>query len=94
MKETSKENLLRTLSSKKYVHLKAVDDATGELIGHVGLASAGIDSHQVPWSDAGEPPKEQQVQSETKPKQPADEDHEALDDIERLKVLEDVDMKH
>jgi GNAT superfamily N-acetyltransferase len=98
LEESGKESLRLNLKSEKFVYQKAVDDATGEPIGLIGLYFRGVEPNRIPWTSPGEP--NLVVESALQPGKnkrecsqhgPADEDD--TDVVSRLNALEDADLR-
>ncbi|KAI1214205.1 acyl-CoA N-acyltransferase [Annulohypoxylon truncatum] len=104
MYDISSTNFLETLHKKTYVYVKAVDDETGEIVGHAGWAFRGVDQALIPWSgpaDAkpvGEGRKQGQDQVKNGEAKDVDkkegEEGKEGDSIDRLHALEDADMQY
>ncbi|KAI2638728.1 acyl-CoA N-acyltransferase [Hypomontagnella submonticulosa] len=98
----SRSGFLDTLDRKTYIYIKAVDDETGEIVGHAGWAFRGLDQELIPWTGPGDakPTEEKQekgqgkksVGSEKKEQKQSGEGKE--DSIDRLHALEDADMQY
>ncbi|KAI0098120.1 acyl-CoA N-acyltransferase [Hypoxylon sp. NC0597] len=99
----SRSGFLDTLHKKNYVYVKAVDDETGEIVGHAGWAFRGLDQALVPWSG----PKDEKpaVEGREQGQGQGENDGTMSDDkkdggegkensIDRLHALEDADMQY
>ncbi|KAI1483107.1 hypothetical protein F4774DRAFT_406275 [Daldinia eschscholtzii] len=102
MYDISYTGFLDTLHKKTYIYVKAVDDETGEIVGHAGWAFRGCDPALVPWTG----PKDtkplvgdrEQLQRKnyglkTEYEQKGTEERKE-NCIERLNALEDADMQY
>ncbi|OTB12416.1 hypothetical protein K445DRAFT_321151 [Daldinia sp. EC12] len=102
MYDISYTGFLDTLHKKTYIYVKAVDDETGEIVGHAGWAFRGCDPALVPWTG----PKDtiplvgdrEQLQRKnyglkTEDGQKGTEERKE-NCIERLNALEDADMQY
>ncbi|KAI0853181.1 acyl-CoA N-acyltransferase [Daldinia vernicosa] len=103
MYDISRSGFLDTLHRKTYIYVKAVDNETGEIVGHAGWAFRGLDPALVPWNgpgDAkpeGEGGGEEQRQTRNDELENEDENEDAegkkVNSIDRLHALEDADMQ-
>ncbi|KAI0882868.1 acyl-CoA N-acyltransferase [Annulohypoxylon maeteangense] len=100
MYDISSTNFLDTLHKKTYIYVKAVDDETGEIVGHAGWAFRGVDQALIPWSGPGDAKpagvEREQGQGQVKNDEPKDVDKKEGkegDSIDRLHALEDADMQ-
>ncbi|KAI0893772.1 acyl-CoA N-acyltransferase [Annulohypoxylon nitens] len=105
----SRANFLDTLEKKTYVYVKAVDDATGAVVGHAGWAFRGVETALVPRvgpADA-KPTVETREQGQGQDKDDGDDvkvgkedrggsesKEEEENSIDRLHALEDADMQY
>ncbi|KAI1081554.1 hypothetical protein F5B20DRAFT_536494 [Whalleya microplaca] len=102
MYKISSSEFLRCLEKKTYVFCKAVDDETGEIVGHAGWAFRGLSPDMVPWSgpkDAKPAEKEDSVnhgmnEGVEDNKDIGEDKEKGSDPIERLHALENADMEH
>ncbi|KAI1141930.1 acyl-CoA N-acyltransferase [Hypoxylon sp. FL0543] len=98
----SRSGFLNTLHKKNYIYVKAVDDATGEILGHAGWAFRGVDQASVPWSGPGDakPAEEERGQGQEDCDEAKNEAKKANGEekeensIDRLHALEDADMQY
>ncbi|KND89977.1 hypothetical protein TOPH_05302 [Tolypocladium ophioglossoides CBS 100239] len=93
-----RSNFLATLHQKTHIYVKAVDEETGEIVGHSGWAFRGVDEGVIPWRGPGdEKPVEAEQgkndESENEDNKDGGERKEE-DSIDRLHALEDADMQH
>lgn len=99
--------LLDSLGRKRQICVKAIDDETGEIVGHAGWAFKGVDEAAIPWKGpaddklaADEEPhgKKDGQKIEDKKNELTNEangkERQEEDSIDRLKALEDGDMEH
>ncbi|XDG10316.1 hypothetical protein ABKA04_009931 [Annulohypoxylon sp. FPYF3050] len=100
-------NFLDTLEKKTYVYVKAVDDATGAIVGHAGWAFRGVETALVPRSGPADAKPTaagkrnvEQSQGQDKEVKVGKEDRggseskEEENSIDRLHALEDADMQY
>ncbi|XXH02027.1 hypothetical protein Hte_008392 [Hypoxylon texense] len=97
----SRSGFLDTLHRKDYIYVKAVDDETGEIVGHAGWAFRGLDAELVPWAGPGDakPEAEEPGQAQGENAGSGGEDKkdaggEEEDSIDRLHALESADMQY
>lgn len=91
-------NFLDTLHRKTYVYVKAVDEETGDIVGHAGWAFRGVDERLIPWRGPGDrkPADEEQGkydESGNEDKKDSGEIREE-DSIDLLHALENKDMQY
>ncbi|KAI0841257.1 acyl-CoA N-acyltransferase [Hypoxylon sp. FL0890] len=97
----SRSGFLDTLHKKNYVYVKAVDDKTGEILGHAGWAFRGMDQARIPWNGPGDPKPAEDEQGqmqgksdETKSEDKDGEQEKEENSIDCLHALEDADMQY
>ncbi|KAI1456427.1 acyl-CoA N-acyltransferase [Annulohypoxylon moriforme] len=103
MYEISSTNFLDTLHKNNYIYVKAVDDETGEIVGHAGWAFRGVDQTLIPRSGPGDAKpaglERKQDQAQVNDDGPKDVDKKDCGEgkeetsIDRLHALEDADMQ-
>ncbi|KAI1468082.1 acyl-CoA N-acyltransferase [Daldinia caldariorum] len=102
MYDMSYYGFLDTLHKKTYIYVKAVDDETGEIVGHAAWAFRGLDPALVPWSglEDTKPVEEDRGQQQRRNDglKTGDEsksiEERKENSIDRLHALEDADMKY
>ncbi|KAI1771014.1 acyl-CoA N-acyltransferase [Hypoxylon cercidicola] len=97
----SRSGFFNTLDRKNYIYVKAVDDETGEIVGHAGWSFRGLDPGLIPWVGPGDtkPMAEEREKGQEKGEIPKDENKKddgevGKDSIDRLHALEDADMQY
>lgn len=97
----SRSDFLNTLHRKTCIYVKAVDDETGEIVGHAGWSFRGLDPELIPWVGPGDakPEAEEQAEGQEKNDEPKGEDRKddrnaEENSIDRLHALEDADMQY
>ncbi|KAI0197262.1 acyl-CoA N-acyltransferase [Xylaria flabelliformis] len=98
MYKISSSGFCSTLSNKTYVYVKAMDNETGEIVGHAGWKFRGLNEELVPWSGpSDEKPRkeEQKMKNESGDnKKKEDEARKEEGSIDRLHALEGRDMNY
>lgn len=93
----SRSGFLATLHRKTYIYVKAVDEETGEIVGHAGWGFRGVEEELIPWKgpEDEKPVEEEQVESQSSvdEQQRSYSETRKEDQIERLHALEDADMQ-
>jgi GNAT superfamily N-acetyltransferase len=96
----STSSLLGGLERQNQIHVKAVDESTGQVIGHAGWVFRNVDQELVPYrapSDEkpaeDEKPTAQENGAKEKEKE-KEKEHREKDSIDRLHEMEDADMQH
>jgi len=94
------DSLLNNLSKKNYIHVKAVNGETGEIIGHASWAFRGVDDPTlIPWDGPSDAKPEAPVALSGNARlkdEDKDEDAEkrgGASSIDTLHALEDADMQ-
>ncbi len=93
-------SLLGGLEKRNQIHVKAVDVATGEVVGNAGWMFRAVDESLIPWKGpADEKPAPAPVAAEDAAKEEAKKEEESKetrekDSIDRLHEMEDADMQH
>ncbi|KAI4859072.1 acyl-CoA N-acyltransferase [Hypoxylon rubiginosum] len=97
----SQSGFLNTLHRKTYIYVKAVDDETGEIVGHAGWAFRGLDAELIPWVGPGDAKPEAEEREESQGKDTGSKGDEKEDvgdgkedSIDRLHALENADMQY
>ncbi|OTA98535.1 hypothetical protein M426DRAFT_325914 [Hypoxylon sp. CI-4A] len=104
MYNISSSGFLNTLGKRRYIFVKAVDEETGEIVGHAGWSFRGLDEALIPWNGPGDTKsdraeREEKQEQKTTGKSGTD-DNEGTDErielngIDRLHALEDADMQY
>ncbi|KAI8966600.1 acyl-CoA N-acyltransferase [Daldinia sp. FL1419] len=101
MYEISRSGFLDTLHRQTYIYVKAVDEETGEIVGHAGWAFRGLDSALVPRNGPQDAKPVDEVQEKgkaendgSKDADKTDSEEEKNDSVDRLHALENADMQH
>ncbi|KAI1746209.1 acyl-CoA N-acyltransferase [Xylaria scruposa] len=98
MYKISSSGFMSTLSNKSYVYVKAVDDETGEIVGHAGWKFRDVNEELVPWCGPSDekPRKEERVikMEMGNDKKKEDEARKGENSIDRLHALEGRDMNY
>ncbi|KAI0383323.1 hypothetical protein F5Y04DRAFT_251050 [Hypomontagnella monticulosa] len=101
MYNISRSGFLDTLHRKTCIYVKAVDDETGEIVGHAGWAFRGLDQELIPWNGPGdarraeeERERGQEKNSEIRKEDKKHSEGGSEDSIDRLHALEDADMQY
>lgn len=93
----SRSNFLDTLHRKNYVYVKAVDEETGDIVGHAGWAFRGVDEGLIPWRGPGDrkPAAEEQGKNDASENEDKKDSAEIREEgsIDRLHALENNDMQ-
>ncbi|KAK5989602.1 hypothetical protein PT974_07856 [Cladobotryum mycophilum] len=89
---------LDALDRKRQIYVKAVDEETGEIVGHAGWAFKGVDEAEIPWKGPVDDKSAAKDEREKKD-EPTDDTNDSgeknkEDSIDRLKTLESRDMDH
>lgn len=95
MAEIFRNIFLTNLERKTVIHVKAVDQDTGKIVGHGGWAFRGADPATIPWkapSDAKPAMEEKATKPQEEPKPASKEENGGR--IDELHALEDADMQH
>lgn len=94
----SRSGFLNTLHKKNYVYVKAVDEETGDIVGHAGWVFKSVDEGLIPWTGPGDakPAEEEQVRNNPSENSKINESEgvREKDSIDRLHALEDNDMQY
>ncbi|KAI1753326.1 acyl-CoA N-acyltransferase [Xylaria castorea] len=93
----SSSGFFSTLSKKTYIYVKAVDNETGEIVGHAGWIFRGVNEEQIPWSGPSDEKlerEEQEINNELGNDNKKEDEARKEDSIDRLHALEDRDMKY
>lgn len=88
-------SLFNNLSKKNYIHVKAVDEQTGEILGHASWAFRGVDvTTLIPWNGPSDPkPDLPDALSDNAKGQDEGKDERGPSSIDTLHALEDADMQ-
>lgn len=92
MAASARSDLLRNLGVERCAYMKAVDKATGEILGYCGWGFRVGDNSLVPRSDPGKPPAKDSPEA-TPEIEKETEDEAEEDSITRLMALEDASMR-
>lgn len=102
MYENAPTELGRYLSSEKCVMLKAVDEATGTVVGFSCSGSRGFEAAEIPRLDPGHPResnmskpvfKDEMDANQEEKERVEEEGEEKGDSVKRLQAMTDADMK-
>ncbi|KAI8629769.1 acyl-CoA N-acyltransferase [Xylariaceae sp. FL1651] len=89
---------LSALHKKTCIYVKAIDEETGEIVGHAGWAFRGVDEGLIPWRGPGDekPAEEEQGKKDKSGDENTKDSEEGKkeDSIDRLHALENDDMQH
>ncbi|KAF2646840.1 acyl-CoA N-acyltransferase [Massarina eburnea CBS 473.64] len=108
MYKVSIDGFLSTLHRRNCVYVKAVDNSTGEIVGHAGWGFRGVEESKIPWAgptdsqplekDAKHELREREIEARGSGENEGDEVVKAeswdTSGIDRLHALEDTDMQH
>ncbi|KAL6814248.1 acyl-CoA N-acyltransferase [Trichoderma sp. SZMC 28015] len=100
MYDIMRSMLLDGLERKKQIYVKAVDEETGEIVGHAGWAFKDVDEAAIPWSRPSDDKSAAKEEPRPKKDEPENEDTGDIeekreeDSIDRLKALESRDMQY
>ncbi|PVI03996.1 hypothetical protein DM02DRAFT_519624 [Periconia macrospinosa] len=101
MYEVSRDGFLATLHRDTYVYVKAVDEESGEILGHAGWGFRGVDVSKIPRQGPSDkaPMPEQHAEQEKDKKRNEEKNNDESEPvkengIDRLHALEGADMQH
>ncbi|KAK3179408.1 hypothetical protein K4F52_009153 [Lecanicillium sp. MT-2017a] len=97
-------SLLGSLEKRNQIHVKAVDNATGQVVGNAGWVLRNVDEALIPWKGPSDekpapaPAPESESAAESKDtkqeEQSQNSEPREKDSIDRLHELENADMQH
>ncbi|KAI0546332.1 acyl-CoA N-acyltransferase [Xylaria curta] len=97
MYKISSSGFISTLPNKSYVYVKAVDNETGEIVGHAGWKFRDVNEDLVPWSGPSDEKPGKEEEQKIKNKSGDNEKKEARKgegSIDKLHALEGRDMNY